>query len=143
MSRTGPYRQQHAELIRLAGALTGRLDPAALEGDRRQVHDALMGLARSLRTHLDQEDAELYPRLLQHPDPEIQVLARAFQEEMGRIHGDFEALLARWPTVEALAGDPFGFAVEALSMLDVLHRRIHLEDTVLYPRVDEAGVDGP
>ena len=138
MTRTGAYRRQHAELIRLAGQLTARLAPEAPGWDPRPAYDALGDLASSLRTHLDQEDAELYPDLLRHPDPAVRDLARTFQDEMGRIHGDFEAVLGRWPRPEALGEDPFGFAVEALSMLEVLHRRIHLEDLELYPRVDEA-----
>lgn len=143
MSGTGPYRQQHADLIRRAAALTARLDPGSLAEDPARVHGTLDGLAAALRLHLVQEDAELYPRLLRHPDRGVRDLARTFQEEMGRIHGDFEAFLGRWPSPGALSEDPYGFAVEALSILDVLHRRIHLEDTALYPRVDAAEGEGP
>ena len=61
---------------------------------------------------------------------------------MGRIHGEFEALVTRWETAEALRMDPYGFSVELLSALDVLHRRIHLEDRELYPLVDRLDAGG-
>lgn len=136
MDRTRIYREQHREIIRLAGQLTAALDPAWLEGDPIPVHGLMMQFGARLRAHLDLEDGELYPRLLQHPDPAVRNLARAYQVEMGRLHGDFEDLLARWQPAATVRADPYGFAVELLSALDVLHRRIHQEDGELYPLVD-------
>jgi hypothetical protein len=139
LDRTRIYREQHREIIRLAGELTAALDPTWLAGDPTAVHALMMHFGERLNAHLDLEDGDLYPLLLQHADAAVRDLAGAYQAEMGRIHGDFEALLARWHSVASVQADPFGFAVELLSALDVLHRRIHQEDGELYPLVDALG----
>ena len=136
MGRTRSYREQHREIIRLAGSLTARLDPEGLAQHAVFVHADLLDLAAVLRLHLVLEDHTLYPELLSHPNPQVRTLTHQYQLEMGNIHGDFEALLERWPSSESISAAPGQFTAELLAFFQVLHHRMRKEDGELYPLVD-------
>lgn len=133
MTITEQYRQQHARLLELAGAISSRLGAEPLDGG--EVRMELSRLAGLLKLHLAMEDEVLYPSLAASPDPEVSETARIFAEEMGGLAAAFGAYNERW-AVDTIEREPAMFAEETRRVFAALARRIDRENNELYPLLE-------
>lgn len=137
MPRTDNFRQQHSELTVLAGAIKQGLRKDSLARDASEMRRLLSEFAGKLKVHLAIEDKTLYPKLLNHGDPEIAATAQEFMDEMGGLAGVFNAYVAKWSTIANIQRDVDGFVKESQAIFSAFAARIHKEDNVLYKMLDD------
>ena len=96
-------------------------------------------LAAALNRHLAEEDAEIYPSLMQCTDSATSMTATSFARSFLSLAADWQAYLESW-TVQRAAAEWDAFAVETSAILDRLAKRIADENALLYPAALCAGV---
>lgn len=136
MLKTQSYRDQHDQLLSLAGELgklLGQPDAAFSAADARHL---LSEIAGRLTVHLAMEDKHLYPNLLAHTDQQVRDKAQSFVDEMGGIATVFKGYLGSWPSAEAIARNPVEFRSTTQGILQALGSRIQRENGELYPLMD-------
>lgn len=133
MSFTDKFRQQHDEILALAGDIQQELKA---KGDAQALRTLLSSLAGKLNFHLAMEDQALYPRIMKL-DPKAKELATRFVSEMGGLAQAFGAYNAKWQT-SAIRNDPAGFAEETREIFVALGKRVARENAELYPLADKA-----
>ena len=136
MTRTLRFREQHNDLLQLAGTLQEQLQIDALTKDATAARNALSRLMGKLTMHLSTEDEVLYPELQSHPDPKVAELARKFMTEM---RGTTQAIAAyndKWKSPSVIKANPAGFVAETKHILQALGDRIKRENQQLYAAAD-------
>lgn len=136
MARTQNYRDQHQQLLKLAGELGAITSGGRVAERSAEARKLLPEIAGKLKIHLALEDQSLYPELLKHKDDKVRDTAKRFIAEMGGISAAVDKYLNRWATAEAIAGKPAEFSRETSEIISALGQRIQKEDTVLYAMVD-------
>jgi hypothetical protein len=134
MSFTDKFRQQHEEILAIAGDIQKQIKTQA---DAKVLRSHLSNLAGKLNFHLAMEDEALYPRIMKLDD-KAGALAKKFVAEMGGLSQAFAAYNTKWQT-SAIRADPAGFASETREMFVALGRRVARENAELYPVADAAG----
>ena len=130
--KTQPYRNQHAELARLAAAI-----PAdSIEIVPSRASRALAGLKSLLIVHLKLQDGMLYPWMMHQPSAELRGKGKHFREMMHALLVSFLAFYQRWTNPDAIAEDPEGFVCAWRIVLGVLKHRLQAEASDLYPAID-------
>lgn len=133
--QTSIYRRQHEELERLAGGLAAILET----GSATELRTTLARLAGVLKVHLAMEDKNMYPRLLEHEDPEVRSMAAEYQRTMGDLAPAFNGYYDRWSET-AIERDRRGFAEATKGIAAALGARIALENDHLYAMVDRESI---
>lgn len=130
--------KHHEELGKLAGAFaeTVRVEPS--EFDAATSLSALQTFAGLLISHLGYEDDLMYPMLRNHPNTEIQDVAKEAELLMDSIKEFFGAYAERWNSAEAIDADPELFKMESEELLKSLTSRIEYEEERLFPHVRKA-----
>lgn len=131
--RTVVYREQHGRIRQKSRELEA-MDAAGAAPV--SIRLTLAGLSGTVNAHLANEDASLYPRLLDHPDAGVRDKAAAFQQSMGTLAGAFAAFYDQWKTPGAIEGDRAGFFAALRGVLKALRERMDLEDGDLYALAD-------
>jgi hemerythrin-like domain-containing protein len=90
---------------------------------------------RTLVRHLKKEDWLIYPRLKASSRPGLREIAARLYSELGSFEEAFGSYARRWTSGE-ISKDWPGFREETLAMVQLLHRRMALEESELYPLVD-------
>lgn len=139
MSRTENFRRQHREIHQVVREIDALLEIEDLKREPVRVRLLLSELAGKLSVHLAMEDNALYPRLMNHKDPQVATLASRYMSEMGGIKSAFLDYSQRWRVADAVERAPQAFIEETRVIFDALARRIHREDNELYPLVDKHG----
>jgi len=132
MAVTDRFRQQHADIMAVAGSIEGCLGSAAQAAAART---ALNSLAGKLSIHLAMEDTSLYPRLGSHPEIELRNMAQSFAAEMAGIKQVFLDYNKKW-SERAIADDFQAFATQTKAVLEALKNRNKRENTQLYALYD-------
>jgi hypothetical protein len=128
--------QQHGELIKNAKAMFGWLDAGKLRKlGAADVFKSLSTLSGVLKVHLAMEDRSLYPKVLQHSDPQIRALAQKFLDDRKAIQQRYDEYRAQWPTAMAIEKSPEAFIEDTRLILGLLWNRMKLEDDVLHPEI--------
>lgn len=138
MGHTDRYRQQHAEIMRLAVEIGKRLEPATLVNSAAEVRKLLSEMSGKIIVHLAAEDTVLYPLLQKSKDPSTKALAARFAAEMGPIAQAFQNYAVRWGMESEIRSKPDAFASETKAIVKALSERIRKENTELYPLADRA-----
>jgi hemerythrin-like domain-containing protein len=134
---TEAFRSQHREILELVQELTAKLDAATIERDATHgIRGLLNVLAGKLTVHLALEDDALYPRMLQHRNPQIRERVANFIAEMGGIDDVFRQYLVRWPTAQLIQANSEAFVHDTNQVFEVLRLRMAREDNELYPILD-------
>ena len=95
----------------------------------------LQRLRHNLKSHLQHEDRDLYPRLEEAAadDPSLRLLLDRFRNEMQEITNEAERFFERYPEpVQTME-----FARDVGKVFSLLSNRIITEESVLYPRMAE------
>lgn len=118
--------------------MTVELDEALELGDAAVATALLEKLKAALLSHLELEDRELYPGLLQLAEAQRQdhlaKVAKMFSSNMAFITGGVKRFLAQHERVT----DTAAFRDEWRGILKVLQQRIHSEECTLYPLFEHA-----
>ncbi len=91
---------------------------------------------RKLVVHSTMENEALYPRLLEHADPDVRASAQRLFNELGGIYDAFALHHARWSTVELISIDPHTFVRHTQEVFARLRLRVERENDELYPLAD-------
>ena len=121
-------RDQHARIVELSGQLAR----AVASPQPVTVSTIRWRLARELIAHLTLEDARFYPWARAQADAELQQCADEYQATMGGLATTFKTYIAEWDEAR-MASDWPGFRRETGMLLEEIGRRMHREETVLYP----------
>ena len=89
-------------------------------------------LAAMLASHLEREDAEIYPDLMTCRDPATAQIARQFQVDFGRLVEAWASYLATWDSTAALQDWP-RFCAQTRAIFAQFAARIRHENELLYP----------
>jgi hypothetical protein len=127
--------RQHRELVKVATVMFGWLDVGKLQRGAGEAHRALSSLTGILNVHLAMEDRSLYPRLLEHDDPQLRALAKRFLDERGQLSEEFERYRRHFSSTAAIEAEPAAFVDETRAVLGLLWNRMKLEDDVLHPEI--------
>ena len=95
-------------------------------------------MSEEIRLHLNIEDANIYPALLQHDNAKVRDLAAKYQMDMGQLLVVYQAFASKFTTAEQIAAAPEDFRKEANMVFQALFERIKAENQNLYPAAMEA-----
>jgi hemerythrin-like domain-containing protein len=134
--KTETYRQHHTEVRQLAGRIATLLTSPSITNNLEEVSTTVRDLCSKFYVHLAVEDQALYPRMINHGNPQLKQVAEQFQKEMGGLKDRLNLYRKRWPGLTAIINDNQGFIAETRDILTALERRIAREDTELYDLFD-------
>lgn len=136
MARTDRFREQHNDLLKIAGELQSLLNVAELAQDATKARSCLGALMGKLVLHLTTEDKVLYPELVAHKDATVAALARRFAVEMQATTKAVVAYNNKWSTPSAIKTNAAEFVAETKNVLRILADRIKRENQELYAAAD-------
>jgi hemerythrin-like domain-containing protein len=136
MARTTRFREQHNELLQLAGQLQLLLDANDLKRDGAPARAILNNIMGKLLVHVSVEDKVLYPELQRHTDPVVSRLANKFSSEMKNTAAALVKYNEKWSLAIRISSDPMGFISETKQILSALKDRIKRENNELYAAAD-------
>jgi hypothetical protein len=138
---TETSRTQHAVLRRLADELLALLDREnRLEGPA--VGALLERIGAAIKAHVEMEVEVLYPRLLEHRDPDIRDLAAKMMPRVKDIADGFFTFRSAW-SPEKIRANPDAFQRQVRFVADALRQSTLHEEANLYARIDAAVAEGP
>lgn len=136
MPHTENFRQQHKDLLAIAGKMALGFRQEHLARDASEMRTLLSELTAKLKVHLAMEDKSLYPALLNHSNGLISTKAQEFVTEMGGLAEVYTKYVERWRTASLIQADPDTFITESRDVFDALADRIKREDSELYVMVE-------
>jgi len=136
MGKTENFRQQHKEMLQIANEISPLLKADQLTANANAVAQSLAKLAGKLNVHLSMEDKVLYPKLIEHQDPNVKSMANKFIDEMGKIKEVYAQYSNKWSSPEAIKKNPPDFINETKGIFEAISKRITKEDSELYALVD-------
>lgn len=140
---TQRLRNEHDRILRQASAIAGLARVRMTRDVAEEARTVIFGLDRLLVEHLTTEDQWMYPLLMEADDAGVRRVAAACFEDMGGIHGAWNAYRDQW-SAEAILADPRRFRAGTDGLIGALALRMERENVELYPLVDrviQAGGD--
>jgi len=136
MARTDNFRKQHAEILQIARDINQNLGSAITDDVALLIRRQLSKMHGLVGLHLAMEDKSLYPSLLQSADPAARHLAQQYSAEMGDLAATFEQYMAFWASSITIGANAPAFTEQSKAIFNALSKRIHRENTQLYPVAD-------
>lgn len=133
---TQRLRNEHERILRQASAIAGLARIRMTRDVAEEARAVILGLDRLLVDHLKKEDEWMHPLLMEVEDPCLRAVAAACFQDMGGIHGAWDAYRDFW-TAEAILDDARRFRVATHSVIGALVLRVERENLELYPVVDQ------
>lgn len=137
MRPVGYFRDQHAEILRMADELRPLLNRKQLEVRLvAKTTKTLLGeLVDRIKDHLSEEDKELYPVLLTHSDLDVRSTAWKFISGEHSLRHAFADYSKKWLKNGDLEHSD-KLIEETNELLDALAARIDREERFLYPKLE-------
>jgi hypothetical protein len=129
---TRPYRNQHAEIKRLASLVIPRADGVAPEAAAR----ALRAMRALLLVHLRFQDGMLYAWMVRHRTGTVRSTAHWYRSVTQTFLVTFLRFCDHWSDPNAIAREPKAFAEAWTCLRSLLLHRLEAEVRVLYPAID-------
>jgi hemerythrin-like domain-containing protein len=139
MARTDNFRKQHVEILTIAREINGLLSDTLDDNGAAKIRPLLSKMAGVVSLHLAMEDKSLYPVLAKHQDNNVRTLSTRYSTEMGSLAAAFGDYMKNWQTTTQMRADPARFSIASKAVFNALSKRIHRENTELYPLVDKLG----
>ncbi|MYM22603.1 hypothetical protein GTP46_08090 [Duganella sp. FT135W] len=136
MARTDNFRKQHVEILTIAREINQQLGPELSEQEAAGIRRQLSKMHGLVGLHLAMEDQSLYPSMFGSTDAEARKLAQQYSEEMGGLAAAFEAHMKQWASNTAISDAAAMFTEQTKGIFNALSKRIHRENTQLYPVAD-------
>jgi hypothetical protein len=137
LSEATSLQGEHLQIERLATML-GRIVMRPLPPPPTEFNAIRHAFTNGLKRHLRNEDAIVYPRLLQSGNARVRTIAGRLLAESGELSERFDAYCARW-TGATIAADWPGFRFATSELLGMLDRRIAAAAFELYPLLAAEG----
>ena len=137
MAIEGSLHEQHRELRRLADGIAALCHPESLARNGMAARLRLSAFVRKVRVHLALEERFVCERLVRHSDRAIVALVTQHQTEMRSLHRRVNDYASRWSSELNIQKAPAAFIEETKSLLDMTTKRFELEDSDLYPLVEQ------
>ena len=136
MARTDNFRKQHVEILSIAREINQQLGSTLSEAEATLVRRQLSKMHGLVGLHLAMEDKSLYPSMLRSEDEEARDLARRYADEMGDLALAFDTHMKTWSSSATISGAAEAFTEQTKGIFNALSKRIHRENTQLYPVAD-------
>jgi hemerythrin-like domain-containing protein len=136
MARTDNFRKQHVEILSIARDINQQLGPELSEQEAASIRRQLSKMHGIVGLHLVMEDQSLYPSMLRSTDAEARTLAQQYSDEMGDLALAFDAHMKTWASNTAVSNAAAAFTEQTKGIFNALSKRIHRENTQLYPVAD-------
>jgi hemerythrin-like domain-containing protein len=136
MARTDNLRKQHAEILSIAREINEQLGAVISESDAAQIRRQLSKMHGLVGLHLAIEDKSLYPSILTSGDADARELATSYMREMGDLSLAFERHVKKWHSTALITASAAEFTEQTKAVFNALSKRIHRENTQLYPIAD-------
>jgi len=136
LARTDNFRKQHAEILDTARQISQYFGSTISEEEAAVIRRQLSKMHGLVGLHLAMEDKSLYPSMLRSTDPAARDLAQRYSAEMGDLSAAFERYMKAWSKGSAISASPAAFTEESKGIFNALSKRIHRENTQLYPVAD-------
>lgn len=134
---TNILRAQHHEIQAEIDHLRATLEDPELAVRAGDLRRALERLEHRLTVHLLQEDMLFYPKLINHPEQRIQMIAYQVIKELGDLGETLDDFVKRWRWEEEIAAAPQEFRRGVEGLLSALESRLNMENNVLFPMLEE------
>ncbi|MDY0749060.1 hemerythrin domain-containing protein [Paucibacter sp. R3-3] len=126
------YKTDHVEIMRLVTDLK-QMVLGDVKTQPGAIAQKIVAISSTIKLHLAIEDQVLYPALKRSSSVQVAQTATRFQQEMGPIAADFATFARRWNTEQRVSADVITMRMEAVAILDRIHRRMQQENRELYP----------
>lgn len=136
MISTVSFREQHKELLAIAGEISKGLNAEALKKNASNVRALLSRLAGKLTVHLAMEDNSLYTALARHTDASVRLMANGFVRETEGIKQALNAYMRKWATATLIQNAAEDFVEDTGNIFTTLAKWIEKEDNDLYAMID-------
>ncbi|CAN7549280.1 hemerythrin domain-containing protein [Duganella sp. LjRoot269] len=136
MARTDNFRKQHVEILSIAREINQQLGPVVSEEDATRIRRQLSKMHGLVGLHLAMEDKSLYPSMLRSDDSAARALAQRYSDEMGDLALAFDNHMKAWASSASISGAANVFTEQTKGIFNALSKRIHMENTQLYPVAD-------
>jgi len=136
MARTDNFKKQHAEILYIARDINQLLGPVIEDEHAAYIRRQLSKMHGMVGLHLAMEDNSLYPSMLRSADPSARDLAQRYAAEMGDLAAAFEAYMRQWHSAAVISAGAAAFTEHSKGIFNALSKRIHRENTQLYPVAD-------
>lgn len=137
MQSVSYFREQHVEILKMVEELRPLLNKEQLQVRlvAKTAQKLLGELAEKIKSHLGEEDKDLYPVLLTHSDLNVRSTAWKFISGEHALRQAFADYGKKW-----LKEGDFAFSDELLAesneLLETLTVRIEREEQFLYPKFE-------
>ena len=139
MQPSDRFRRQHDELVTFILEIEQALGARDFLTRVREVRRMMARLKGKLTVHSTMENDALYPRLLDHADPQVRVRSQRLFDELGTIYQAFAEHHAKWSSVEAMEAEPSAYVRSTQEIFTMLKIRMDRENSELYPLADREG----
>ena len=134
------FKQRHEELLGEVILLRSLLtkEQLANKATASLAHNKLCQLVVTMKTHLAEEDRDIYPELLTHSDPKLKNIAWNFiggQQPLNKIFSNYSKKLnhCQYEFDETLIK-------ETQEIMHLLCKRIESEQKILFPQLEASGL---
>ncbi len=136
MTRIERLYSQHEELVNLVTEMVSIVTKDYIQNHYSKFVRKFLHLLSEIRIHLSLEDKILYPKLLNHENEKIRILAREFSDEMGGIIGDINTFKMDWVHLVKAPSNLDEFIKNINRIFNVLGSRIKRENEDLFPLIE-------
>lgn len=138
---TQSLSRQHRTIIDKAALLGGLCRQLRTRDEADEARGLILDIDHHLLAHLEAEDAELYPTLLNARDEALRILGAEAFESIGGLKDIWVRFRDHWTGIAILA-DPRRFSAATDSLLGALALRIEMEEESVYPAAAAAASRG-
>ncbi len=131
-------KSQHSEISKVMADAVLAIDRGAAPSEAEAIRHLLQDISMRVRMHLETEDRDVYPILVQSDDPEVRRKAQQFRTNMGGLAEEFRSYFQRYASPAEIGRDPWLFSYETRRIFDRLKYRMRREENDLYPLLKSA-----
>jgi DUF438 domain-containing protein len=134
-------RGSHADMQEIIRDLRAMMtkEQLSIRPTAMTAHKMICDLADKMKTHMIDQDRDIYPDLLIHQNPKLKSMAWGFLNGQKPIRKQFEQYHAKW-----LKNCDFDFTNEFVAdtfeVFDMIEERIQREESILIPTLEKSGV---
>lgn len=125
--------EQHTAIREAMAEVGLTIDRGNVASHAPALNKLLNEIATKIREHLDVEDQDVYPLLVNSDDSRIEKIARQFQNNMGGLAEEFKGHFRRYNSDVDIVRDVAIFSYETRGIFERLRHRMRREEEDLYP----------
>jgi hypothetical protein len=127
--------RQHAEIHKAMAAVMLAIDAGEVSSKATSLTAMLDDISGLVGSHLDIEDSEVYPTLIESMDPDVRRTAQQFRDNMSGIAQEFEGYAEKYRVPGCITSNAALFCYETRRIFERLRYRMKREENDLYPLV--------